>query len=726
MHTSRATVDMTGEKQASLQVYILRNLNCANCAAKIEEVIRQQEGIREANFTLATQQLRVHSIWDKHVLLHRIQEICDRIEEGVEVEFYERRSKGSGHTGCGCDGAETSPASYSEEAHEHNSSIPAIVVGAIVLGMTSFTDWVPAHWTTMLLLLTYALLAWRTLWTAVKNIVKGNVFDENFLISVATLGAVAIKEYPEAVGVMLFYQIGTYFEERATEKSRSAIMETVDMRPETVRRWSQGQVAVIPAEQAVVGDLVEVRAGDRIPLDGVVVEGESRVDTAPVTGEPVPVTVVPGSEVISGCVNQHGRIVFRVEKILAESMVTRILDAVENAAATKPKIDRFITRFARVYTPIVVGIAVLTAVVPSLLTGNWEHWLYTALTFLVISCPCALVLSVPLAFFGGIGTGSRKGILFKGGLSIEALKNIKVVALDKTGTVTTGEFAVQLLEAEESISKDEILAYSAALELTSTHPIAQSIVAMAQAQKLVLPKATEIEEWAGEGIVGMIGGQKILCGNRRLLARYEVVVPAFDKLAYGTEVLVAIDGVYQGRLLIADRLKEDSPAAIGKLKQLGLTTVMLTGDTAESANYMATEAGLDVVKAQLLPQDKVSEMGALRAQFGPVLFVGDGINDAPVLAGADVGGAMGSGADAAIEAADVVFMRPQLSAVVEAIRLAKDTVSVAWQNVFLALAIKAVIMVIGLFGYASMWLAVFADTGVSMLCILNSVRLLYK
>ena len=568
-------------------------------------------------------------------------------------------------------------------------------------------------------LVSYGILGKHVVATAWKNLRKGHVMDENFLMSIATIGAFCIGEFPEAVGVMLFYRVGEYFEEKAVARSRSQIMEAIDLRPEVVNLLQGEAVEVIPAEEAIVGDLLLVRPGDRVPLDGMVVNGESRIDTAPITGEPVPVSVKPGDSVISGCLNINGQIVIRVEKILAESMVTRILDSVENAAASKPKIDRFITRFARVYTPVVVAVAAATAIVPSLVTGQWNYWVYTALSFLVMSCPCALVLSVPLAFFSGIGMGSKKGILFKGGLSIEALARVKAVVMDKTGTLTKGEFKVQKVAGGH-----EILQLCASCEQNSTHPIAQSIVAAAKERNMELFQADAMEEISGQGIKATVDGKTILCGNARLLREQGVKFEEVDE--FGTVVYVAVADRFVGFLVIADTLKSGAKEAVQRLKAKGIATVMLTGDGETSAKAVAEEIGIDETYAKLLPHQKLEKLRHVRKTVGAAMFVGDGINDAPVLAGADVGAAMGSGADAAIEAADVVFMTSDVDAIAESLEIAKRTNRVAWQNVIFALAVKFAVMALGLLGYASMWLAVFADSGVAMLCVLNSVRMLYK
>ena len=695
------------------RILLLKNLTCANCAAKIEDKIKKMETVSAASFSVGTQQLRITStVPDTNDLITEIQGVCDSIEDGVEVQLYERKTKGA-HD-------------HHDHDHAHGGGLVSIIIGVVVMLVYSFVDGIPEDIAFGVLLATYLLLGWGVLWNAIKNIGSGQVFDENFLMSVATLGAVIIGEMPEAVGVMLFYRIGTYFEEKATARSRSAIMDAIDMRPEQVRLVDEaGQSKVVSPEEVRIGQTIEVIAGERIPLDGTVIEGTTRIDTAPVTGEPVPVQVKPGSEILSGCINQSGRILMRVDKELKDSMVTRVLDAVENAAATKPRIDRFITRFARVYTPTVVLLAALVAVIPSLITGNWNYWVYTALTFLVISCPCALVLSVPLAFFSGIGRGSRTGILFKGGLSMEALRNIKAIAMDKTGTLTTGEFAVQSITTAEGFDEVDILAKAAALEVRSSHPIAVSIANEAKKRNVQLAEVVDLEELSGRGMTGVVNGVKVAVGNRRLFN--ELQITGYGEPAdYGSEVLVALDGQYAGTILIADALKEDTKSAVAELAKRGLRTIMLTGDTQAGARYMAKEAGIDDVRAELLPVDKLSVMKELRETYGSTMFVGDGSNDAPVLAGADVGGAMGSGADAAIEAADVVYMRPSISAVVESIRISSNTISIAWQNVVVALGVKILVMIMGLFGFANMWVAVFADTGVSILCILNSIRILYK
>ena len=707
------------------ETLLLKDLNCPNCAAKIEDRIRKMDVVETANFTLATYQLKLTGSWeDREALKRDIQDICDAIEEGVTVADYERKSK----------------ATMDDHGHDHDHGSDAVTIAVIVAGLlfmlyevlSSFVPSIslPESIETPIYYVAYILLAFPVLRIAGRNILKGEVFDENFLMSIATLGAIAIDALPEAVGVILFYRIGEFFEEKATDRSRTEIMNAVDMRPQEVRvvdTCGGGEIVVMAPEKVEVGSTIEVRPGDLIPLDGTVLEGETRVNTAPVTGEPVPVRAVPGTQLMSGCINESGRITMRVDKVLEESMVTKILDAVENAASSKPKIDRFITRFARVYTPIVVALALAVAIIPSLITGEWHKWIYTALTFLVISCPCALVLSVPLAFFSGIGNASKNGILLKGGRVIEALANVKAVALDKTGTITSGEFKVQNVETVGShVSNAQLLSMASAIEAVSTHPIATSIVSEAKEQGIIVEASDFVQELAGEGMVGTVDGQQVLVGNRRLMERYAVQGYPTEAAEYGTEVLVAEGNVYLGRIIIADEARPDSAAAIADLNGQDIKTVMLTGDAEASANYIAKETGVSSVRAQLLPQDKLSVVQDIRSEYGPTMFVGDGINDAPVLAGADVGGAMGSGADAAIEAADVVFMRPSLTAIAHILDLSKATLRVAWQNVVFAIAVKILIMALGLMGYASMWWAVFGDTGVSILCILNSIRILRR
>ena len=697
----------------STKIYMLENLGCAHCAAKMEEKIGQIAGVEQATITFATKQLRV-TAEDPDSYLDEIRSICTSIESQVLVIPREMKVK-------------QQTVDNHQKKKKDWGDLPIILAGAILF----FIGNVLGHFgmesaSFMVFIIAYLVLGGEILLEAGKNISHGQIFDENFLMCIATIGAFVIREYPEAVGVMLFYRIGEYFEEKAVERSRSQIMEAVDMRPETVNLMVGRDVLEIAAEDAKVGDVVLIRPGDRIPLDGVVVSGESRIDTSPITGEPVPVAVKSGSKLTSGCVNTSGQLMMRVEKPLSESMVTRILDSVENAAASKPKLDRFITRFAKVYTPIVIFLAAATAIVPSLVTGNWNYWVYTALTFLVMSCPCALVLSVPLAFFSGIGAGSKKGILFKGGASLEFLSKIGAVVMDKTGTVTEGNFQVQRIVPTWRFSETELLRICASCEQRSTHPIAESIVKAAHEKDLGLDRPVMLKEIAGRGVSAFLPQGRVYCGNQKLLEENGIVVNVNSDELTGSVVFVGVDGRFAGYFVISDTVKKDAVTAITHLKEMGLGTIMLTGDEESSAKAVAGEVGIEKVYAKLLPQEKLETLQKLRKEYGSVMFVGDGINDAPVLAGADVGAAMGSGADAAIEAADAVFMTSSVESIPEAIKIAKGTNCIAIQNVVFALAVKILVMILGLVGFANMWMAVFADTGVAMICVMNSIRVLYK
>ena len=694
--------------KAVCTVYVMKNIDCANCSAKIEKKIQELPEVDDCILTFATRQLRVYSS-EGTKLLPKMQEIADQIEPGTVIEIRE----------------EGKPSSDTHD-DKHDHDIPELLAGAALFIIGELLSHSMPPVSIGCFVIAYLILGREVLLTALKNMKSGHVMDENFLMSVATIGAFAIGEFGEAVGVMLFYRVGEAFEHRAVEKSRSQIMEAVDLRPETVLLDENGTVREIPAGSAAVGNIVQIRPGDRIPLDGVVVEGESRIDTSPITGEPVPVSVTVGSTLTSGCVNTSGLLKMRVEKELSESMVTRILDSVENAAASKPQAERFITKFARVYTPFVVALAAATAIIPSLITGNWSHWIYTALTFLVISCPCALVLSVPLAFFSGIGAGSRKGILFKGGIALETLKNVKTVVMDKTGTITKGNFIVQDIVPSANYTAAEVLQAAAACETASTHPIGTSILLAAKEQDLSLENPAQLEEISGKGIHARLSCGDVLCGNRKLLTEFNVDCGTYDENGAVTTVYVAINGTFAGTIQISDTIKPEAKDAIRTLKSMGIRSAMLTGDGEAAAEAVADAVGIDHVYAKLLPAEKLEILQKLRAESGSAMFVGDGINDAPVLAGADVGAAMGSGADAAIEAADVVFMTSSMDAIPTAIRIAKSTGAISNQNVVFALAVKALVMVLGLMGIASMWLAVFADTGVAILCVLNSIRILYK
>ena len=684
--------------------YTLENLGCANCAAKMEEKINSLPGVT-ATVVFSTKTLIV-TAEDPEKLLPQLQEIVRSVEPEVKLTRHvpagDRKPKKPAHG----HGDEQPP----DAKKQLFFGAGLLLFGLLLDSAEAAVFGLPVSF--LAYLMAYLLLGAQILIAAVKNIKNGHVFDENFLMSIATVGAIVIGEFPEAVGVMLFYRIGEHCQELAVARSRKQILEASELRPDTVT-LTDGRV--IPVEEVQVGMELIVRPGDRIGVDCVVVDGNSRINTAAVTGESVHKAVHPGDSVLSGCINVSSQLLLRAEKPLSESMVTRILSAVENAAAGKPKIDSVITRFARIYTPVVVIGAVLLAVIPSIITGQWSKWIYTALSMLVISCPCALVLSVPLAYFCAIGAGSKQGILFKGGLSLEAMANIKAVALDKTGTVTRGDFTVQPC-------KLEILRLCAACEQYSSHPIAVSIMEAAKQKAIEPERPTEMEEIPGYGIRATIGMRQVLCGNRKLLEQENVPVPEVQEL--GSIVYVAVNGVCIGYLVVSDTVKPGANRAVGAVEAMGIPVAMLTGDVKEAAEAAAKRADIERVYSRLLPEEKLETLELLRDEIGPVLFVGDGINDAPVLAGADVGAAMGSGADAAIEAADVVFLNNNLNSVPVALKLARATRSVAWQNIIFALLAKVAVMVLSILGITSLWLAVVADTGVALLCVLNAIRLL--
>ena len=771
--------------------YSITGIDCANCAAKLEQKMNELPEVKQVVLSFTTSQLYVEA-QNPDSILPELQALADKMEPGTKIEPLARNvakkqntehhhEHSHDHEHCGEHGHEHKHCDEHKrehyDEHEHcdchnnkhknchgghhdhqkscdchthtqqaEKSSPAgirklrqfiaensdfitlpsgilfFLAAMILENVLKISSYLPE----ICFVISYIILGGKIVVTAIKNLFRGKVFDENFLMSIATVGAFIVGDFAEAVGVMLFYRIGELFEDIAVNKSRKQIMDAVDMRPEIVRLYQDGVVTELPPEEIQIGDCIEIRPGDRIPLDGVVLEGESRIDTSAVTGEPVPVAVKAGSQILSGCVNTSGILYLKVEKALEDSMVTRILEAVENAAASKPKMDRFITKFARIYTPFVVVLALATAIVPSLFTGNWSYWIYTALTFLIISCPCALVLSVPLAFFAGIGAGSKRGILFKGGVSLETLADIKAVVMDKTGTITEGNFKVESITVASGYTEDEVLSLAASAESASTHPIATSILEEAKVRNCLVRKPKEVTEFSGEGVAISLDDKKILCGNQKLLNRYNIAIPEDNTKGAGTEVFVACENEYAGRIQINDIIKKDSKEAIRAIASKGIYTVMLTGDTYENAQAIQQATGIDEFFARQMPEDKLNNLQKIREEKGSVMFIGDGINDAPVLAGADVGAAMGSGADAAIEAADVVFMTSRLTALVESYRIAKATARIAKQNVIFALAVKAAIMVLGLCGIASMWMAVFADSGVAMLCVLNAIRVLYK
>ncbi len=573
-------------------------------------------------------------------------------------------------------------------------------------------------------LVPYFVIGYDVLWKAVRGIIHGQVFDENFLMCVATVGALFVGEYPEASAVMLFYQTGELFQSVAVGRSRKSISDLMDICPEYANVERDGQLEEVDPEEVELDSIIVIKPGEKIPLDGVIIEGSSSVDTAALTGESLPRSVKVGDEVISGCINQGGLLKVKVTKEYEDSTVTKILELVENSATKKAKSENFITRFARYYTPsVVIAAAVLAVLPPLILGGGWADWIHRALIFLVISCPCALVISVPLSFFGGIGGASKRGILVKGGNYLEALANAETVVFDKTGTLTKGSFEVTKIHTD-SMDEDELLDLAAHAESYSDHPIARSVCAKF-GKEVDHGRITSDEEISGHGIRAVIDGREIYAGNKKLMAKQSVDVPECS--CRGTMVHVAADGGYAGHIVISDVVKETSAEAIKSLKENGVKqTVMLTGDAKSTAEEVANTLGLDKFYAELLPADKVEKVEELlkeKQEGSSLVFVGDGINDAPVLTRADVGIAMGSlGSDAAIEAADIVLMDDDPAKISLAMKIARKTVRIVRENIVFALGVKALVLVLGALGIANMWLAVFADVGVSVIAILNAMR----
>ena len=572
--------------------------------------------------------------------------------------------------------------------------------------------------------LAYLVIGYDVVIGAVRGLIRGNVFGESFLMSLSSIGAFCIGEHPEAVAVMWLYQLGEMLEDIAVDRSRDSIRDILDIRPDESTVWTEGRWEEVPSETVAVGSRILVKPGERIPLDGTVLGGSSELDTSALTGESVPRTVKTGDPVLSGCINVSGALEIETEKSFSDSTASRIIELVENAAGRKAPSERFISRFARYYTPIVVGLAVLVFLIPSIITGNWIEWLRRSFVFLVISCPCALVISVPLTFFGGLGAASKHGVVIKGSNYLEALNGVSTVVFDKTGTLTVGEFEVQKLIPAEGVGEEELLFAAASVERYSNHPIARSILRKAEGR--ALPDATDYREIAGHGVTAAVGDRTVLAGNEKLLR--ENSIPFKPVSGSGTKVYVAEDGAYLGCVVIADRLKEDTLETVAQLKNRGIRTVILTGDGKENAEAAAEEIGVDEVHAELLPAEKVEKMETVVvSSSGKTAFIGDGINDAPVLARADIGIAMGAlGSDAAIEAADVILMTDEPKKLLEAMDIAKATRSIVWQNIVFALGIKALFMILGVFGIADMWIAVIGDVGVMLLAVLNAMRIMKK
>ena len=683
------------------QEYILEGLNCPNCAAKIEADVGKLPHVTAASLNLMKQTLTLETREDA---FDAVERIVHRYEPDVKV-----RLKGG------------------EQAPEQEFDVKKMLL-RMALGAVVFAASILLGGKLPLYIIAYVILGYDVVLGAVKNIIKGHVFDENFLMSLSSIGAFFIGEYPEAVAVMLFYQVGEFFQDLAVQRSRKSISDLMDIRPDTAAVKRSGELLTVSPEDVAVGEWIVVKPGEKIPLDGVVLLGDSMVDTRALTGESVPRSVHPLDEVLSGCINEGGVLTIQVTKPYEESTVAKIIDMVENASSRKAPTENFITAFARYYTPAVVILAALLAVIPPMLfAAPWAEWIRRAFVFLVVSCPCALVISIPLTFFGGIGAASRHGVLVKGSNFLEALNKVDTVVFDKTGTLTKGVFKVADIIPAGDISREQVLQYAAWAEHFSTHPIASSILAAYGKNEPV--SLSEYREIPGYGIQVETAGRKILAGSAKLMETEGIPFAACDKV--GTKVYVAVDGIYQGCILIADEVKADSRDAITELKRMGVAqTVMLTGDNETIGKAVAEELGLDACYAQLLPGEKVEILEKLDSEKRPgskLVFVGDGINDAPVLARADIGIAMGGlGSDAAIEAADVVLMTDEPSKLVEAIRVAKATRRIVVQNIVIALSIKGIFLVLGAMGLAGMWEAVFGDVGVALIAVFNAMRILKK
>ncbi|MEL7563471.1 MAG: heavy metal translocating P-type ATPase [Dehalobacterium sp.] len=695
------------------KVYLLMGLDCANCAGKIESAVNGLPDVASASLDFVSRKLTVEA--PTSLRLHELEEEIKRIVNKYEPDVVVSREELH----------EIVP-SQSEKKQGEKLELIRLGMGALIYLAAVLFTFSPAV-EVALYGISYILIGGEVVLKAVRNITRGQVFDENFLMTIATAGAFAIKEYPEAVAVMLFYQIGELFQDFAVNRSRRSIQALLDIRPDYANLKKGDEVIQVNPEKVAIGDVILIKPGERVPLDGKIIDGKSMMDTSALTGESVPRDVKTGDEILSGFINTSGAISVEVSKEFGESTVAKILDLVQNASSKKAPTENFITKFARYYTPVVVIIAAALAIIPPLIIPGalFSDWLYRALIFLVISCPCALVVSIPLGFFGGIGGASRSGVLVKGSNYLEALNNVDSVIFDKTGTLTKGVFKVTSLVPTQSFNQEQLLEAAALAEAYSTHPIAKSILE-SYGKVISKERIDSYEEVAGHGIKVEVEGKTILAGNRLLMDKAGIT--SGDQEISGTVVHVAIDNQYTGHLLISDEIKEDSPRAIKELKDMGIKKlVMLTGDSKAVAAQVAGNLKLDEFFAELLPQDKVARIEEIYAAKGKgnLVFVGDGINDAPVLARADVGVAMGGlGSDAAIEAADVVIMTDEPSKLATAIRIAKKTRSIVWQNIILALVVKGIVLAMGAGGIATMWEAVFADVGVAVIAILNAMQVL--
>lgn len=692
------------------KILILMGLGCAHCAAKIEKEIRALPGVKNATVDFATKRLtiEVNNKRELKAIVEKASIIAARIESGIKV-------------------VEEAKSTDSPKEANNKRKLIIIATGAVLFAVALIFNlpfWVEFG----IYLASYLLVGGEVVLKAVRNISKGQVFDENFLMSVATIGAFAIQEFPEGVAVMLFYQVGEFFQNMAVNRSRKSITALMDIRPDFANLKTGDEVKKVAPEEVSIGDVILVKPGEKVPLDGMVVEGKSSLDTSALTGESVPREVEAGSQVLSGSINKNGILAIEVTKEFGESTVSKILDLVQNAGSKKAPTENFITKFARYYTPVVVLTAVALAVIPPLLVpgASFADWINRALVFLVVSCPCALVISIPLGFFGGIGGASQNGILIKGSNYLEALNDVDTVVFDKTGTLTKGVFSVAKVNPVNGNTDAGLLEYAAYAESYSNHPIALSIM-KAYGREIDKNLISEYDEISGQGIKVNVGGKLVLAGNEKLMAEENIQNGTADEI--GTAVHIAIDGQYAGYIVISDQLKEDSLKAVKDLRDAGVRKlVMLTGDNRLVGERIAKELGLDEVYAELLPDQKVEKLEMLdrqKASKGKLIFAGDGINDAPVLARADIGIAMGGiGSDAAIEAADVVLMTDEPSKIAGAIKIAKHTRKIVWQNILFAMVIKVAVLLLGAGGLATIWEAVFADVGVTILAVLNSMRVM--
>ncbi|MDF2802644.1 MAG: cadA [Anaerocolumna sp.] len=703
------------------KVVLLIGLDCANCASKIETKVKNIAGIKSASLDFVTKKLSIE-VNDKRKLTEIYEEIkgiVSRLEPDVKVIIEYSSTKKSSEN--------NSENEIVTENEDNKKELIRLIVGGLLFAI-AFLFKSSETIRFILFFISYILVGGEVLLKALRNITRGQVFDENFLMSIATIGAFSIKQFPEGVAVMLFYQVGEFIQGIAVNRSRKSITSLMDIRPDYANLKVENDLQRVSPNDVKVGEFIVVKPGEKIPLDGKVVDGKSMLDTSALTGESIPREVEAPNEVLSGFINKNGILTIEVTKEFGESTVTKILDLVQNASSKKAPTENFITKFARYYTPVVVIIAVLLALIPPLVVQGvtFSECLYRALAFLVISCPCALVISIPLGFFGGIGGASKKGILVKGSNYLEALNNADIVVFDKTGTLTKGVFKVTEITTQDGINKDELLEYAAYAESYSNHPIAVSII-KEYGKEINKNEINNYDEISGHGIKVNVKDREILAGNTKLMNKENVNYKNID--VAGTVVHVAIDGKYAGYIIISDEAKEDSREAIKGLKEIGVKkTVMLTGDSKSIASKVSEQLGLDEFYAELLPNQKVEKMELLDKEKNPkkkLLFVGDGINDAPVLARADIGIAMGGlGSDAAIEAADVVIMTDEPSKIVSAIKIAKKTRGIVWQNIIFAMGVKLIFLVLAVVGVTTIWEAVFADVGVTVMAVLNAMRVL--